>query len=131
MSLHYFGRLFPGNGPAPGVRRFVVSVRSHGRGAIARESPSSLEGTVVPATFVVAIATAELSSIFAPVSAPADLILHAATVVLAITAAIFVIVGGLLAYAIVAFRRRADDDGSEPPQVYGSDRIELAWTVIP
>ena len=74
---------------------------------------------------------ADLSSIFAPVSAPADASLHAARVVLAITAAIFVIVAGLLAYAIVAFRRRADDDGSEPPQVYGSDRIELAWTVMP
>ena len=74
---------------------------------------------------------ADLSSIFAPVSAPADASLHAARVVLAITAAIFVIVAGLLAYAIVAFRRRADDDGSEPPQVYGSDRIELAWTVVP
>jgi cytochrome c oxidase subunit II len=86
---------------------------------------------VVPATLVVAIATADLSSIFAPVSAPADLSLHAAKVVLAITATIFVIVAGLLAYAIVAFRRRPDDDGSEPPQVYGSDRIELAWTVMP
>ncbi len=51
--------------------------------------------------------------------------------VLAITAGIFVVVGGLLAYCVVRFRRRPDDDGSEPPQVYGSNQIELAWTVIP
>jgi cytochrome c oxidase subunit 2 len=74
---------------------------------------------------------ADVSSIFAPVSAPADASLRAAMLVLVITAGIFVVVGGLLAYCVVAFRRRPDDDGSEPPQVYGSDQIELAWTVIP
>jgi cytochrome c oxidase subunit 2 len=74
---------------------------------------------------------ADVSSIFAPVSAPADASLRAAMLVLVITAGIFVVVGGLLAYGVVAFRRRPDDDGSEPPQVYGSDQIELAWTVIP
>ena len=29
------------------------------------------------------------------------------------------------------FRKRADDDGREPPQIYGSNQLELAWTVIP
>src|SRR5262249_52099386 len=47
------------------------------------------------------------------------------------TAAIFLLVGGLGVYAIVRFRRRRDDDGREPPQVYGSRQIELAWTVVP
>jgi cytochrome c oxidase subunit II len=83
------------------------------------------------AAFGLAIAAADVSSIFAPVSAPADASLRAALLVLAIAAGIFVVVGGLLAYGIVVFRRRPDDDGSEPPQVYGSDQIELAWTVIP
>jgi cytochrome c oxidase subunit II len=31
----------------------------------------------------------------------------------------------------VKFRRRREDDGREPPQVYGSNQVELAWTVIP
>ena len=31
----------------------------------------------------------------------------------------------------VRFRRRAQDDGAEPPQIYGSNQLELAWTVIP
>jgi cytochrome c oxidase subunit 2 len=48
-----------------------------------------------------------------------------------VTAVIFVIVFSLLAYAVVKFRNRGGDDGSEPPQVYGSDQVELAWTVIP
>ena len=75
--------------------------------------------------------TTRTSSIFAPVSAPADASYTAAMLVLAITAGIFVVVAGLLAYGVIAFRRPPDDDGSEPAQVYGSEQIELAWTVIP
>ena len=51
--------------------------------------------------------------------------------VLAVTAVIFFVVGGLLVYSIVKFRGRASDAGREPAQVYGSTQIELAWTVIP
>jgi cytochrome c oxidase subunit 2 len=43
-----------------------------------------------------------------------------------------VVVAGLILYTIVRFRRRpADHDLQEPPQVYGSNQIETAWTVIP
>lgn len=41
------------------------------------------------------------------------------------------VVGGLLAYAIIRFRQRPGDDGSEPPQIFGSTQIELSWTIIP
>src|SRR3984885_6168757 len=51
--------------------------------------------------------------------------------VLAVTAAIFVVVFTLLAYSVVKFRKKANDDGREPPQVYGSNQVETAWTVIP
>src|SRR5262245_61145429 len=61
--------------------------------------------------------TTRTSSIFAPISAPADAVRTIAMLVLAITAAIAVIVGGLLTYSIVRFRLRPGDDGSEPPQV--------------
>jgi cytochrome c oxidase subunit 2 len=37
----------------------------------------------------------------------------------------------LLVYCVVRFGKRADDDDCEPPQVYGSNQVELAWTVIP
>ncbi len=71
-----------------------------------------------------------IPSIFKPESTPADSIYHLSIFVLAITGVIFVIVFSLIAYAVTKFRRRSDD-GLEPPQVYGSNQIELAWTVIP
>lgn len=72
-----------------------------------------------------------IPSIFDPLSRPAGEIYTLSLFVLGICAAIFVVVGGLLVTSIVRFRRRPDDDGREPPQVYGSNPIELAWTVVP
>jgi len=71
------------------------------------------------------------TSLFAPESTPAHSILHLANFVFLITGAIFVVVFSLLAYAVVRFRRRANDDSKEPPQVYGSNPVEMAWTVVP
>lgn len=71
------------------------------------------------------------TNIFTPMSTPAHSILDLSLFVLAITATIFVIVAGLLVYAVYKFRRRAGGDDSEPPQVYGSTQIETAWTIIP
>ena len=73
----------------------------------------------------------QIPSIFSPQSTPADSIFHLSLLVLAITGLIFAVVFSLLVYAVVKFRRRDDDDGREPPQVYGSNQVELAWTVIP
>lgn len=70
-------------------------------------------------------------NIFKPASTPADAINRLSLFVLIITGLIFVIVGGLLVYAVVRFRRRDGDDGSEPAPVYGSNQMELAWTVVP
>jgi cytochrome c oxidase subunit 2 len=74
---------------------------------------------------------AQIPSIFRPESTPAHAIYELSILVLAITGVIFGVVFGLIAYAIVRYRRRADDDGEEPAQVYGSTQVELAWTVIP
>ena len=71
------------------------------------------------------------TDIFAPVSTPAQSIFELSLLVLAIAAAIFVVVSGLLAYATAKFRKRRDDDGREPAQVYGSTQVELAWTITP
>jgi cytochrome c oxidase subunit 2 len=71
------------------------------------------------------------TSIFAPASTPANSIFGLSLFVVAVTAAIFVTVFTLLVYAVVRYRRKGGDDGHEPPQVYGSNRVELAWTVIP
>jgi len=71
-------------------------------------------------------------SIFAPASTPAADIFGLSLFVLAITGGIFVVVAGLLAYVIVRFRDRGDkNDNREPAQIFGSNQIELAWTVIP
>src|ERR1700724_3339965 len=71
------------------------------------------------------------TNIFAPASTPANSIFELSIFVLAVTAAIFVVVFTLLAYSVVKFRKRKKDDGHEPPQVYGSNQVEVAWTVIP
>lgn len=71
------------------------------------------------------------TNIFAPVSTPANSIFGLSLFVLGVTAAIFIVVFVLLAYSVVKFRKTANDDGREPPQVYGSNQVEIAWTVIP
>ena len=73
----------------------------------------------------------QLPSIFDPRSTLTKWIGHLSYFVLSITGLIFAVVFVLLTYAVVKFRKRPGDDGREPPQVYGSTQIELAWTVIP
>ena len=70
------------------------------------------------------------TTIFAPASTPAHVIAGLSMLVLGVTGAIFIVVAGLLVYTLVRFRRAADD-GPEPAQVYGSNQVELAWTVVP
>jgi cytochrome c oxidase subunit 2 len=83
--------------------------------------PAFAQSSTAPAT----------PNMFSPVSTPADSIYHLALFVLAVCAGIFVTVFSLLLYSVVKYRRRPGDDGREPPQVYGSNQVELAWTVIP
>jgi cytochrome c oxidase subunit II len=80
---------------------------------------------------VPALALNSPTSIFAPDSTPARSIFGLSMLVLSITGLIFVAVFSLLVYAVVRFRQRDTDDHREPPQVYGSTQIEMAWTIIP
>ena len=84
----------------------------------------------VPA-FAQSVSPLSPTNIFAPVSTPADSIFGLSVFVLEVTAAIFAVVFSLLLYSILKFKKKKDDDGREPPQVYGSNQVELAWTVIP
>jgi cytochrome c oxidase subunit 2 len=68
-------------------------------------------------------------SMFNPASPGADSIRNLSILVLAITGIIFLIVEGVLVYSLFRFRRPATD--KEPPQVYGSKPIEIAWTAAP
>ncbi|HXX15561.1 MAG TPA: cytochrome c oxidase subunit II [Candidatus Eremiobacteraceae bacterium] len=76
-------------------------------------------------------AASPVPSIFKAESTPADSIHRLSVFVLIITGLIFLVVFSLLVYATAKFRKRPSDDNREPPQVYGSNQIELAWTVIP
>ena len=71
------------------------------------------------------------TNIFAPASRPAHLVFGLSLFVVTVCTGIFLIVFALLAYSAIKFRKRRNDDGREPPQIYGSNQIELAWTVIP
>ena len=72
-----------------------------------------------------------VTNIFRPLSQPAQEIKETSLLVLEVCAVIFVVVAGLLVYGLIRFRHRTGDEASEPPQVYGSNQIELAWTVLP
>jgi cytochrome c oxidase subunit II len=72
-----------------------------------------------------------VSSIFAPVSTPAVKEADLAKMVLVLSAVVFVVVAGLVVYSVVRFRAGRGEQGTEPPQVYGSAQVEAAWTVIP
>jgi cytochrome c oxidase subunit II len=69
-------------------------------------------------------------NMFVPVSPPADMIRELSWLVFGISAGIFLVVTGVLVYCILRYRERPGDD-REPPQVYGSNQIELAWTLVP
>jgi cytochrome c oxidase subunit II len=73
------------------------------------------------------------TSIFTPAGTPAHDVAGLSWLVWGITGAIFVVVGGLLLYATIRFRHKPSEANAdqEPAQVYGSNQIELSWTVIP
>lgn len=72
-----------------------------------------------------------VQNMFEPLSTPAEGIHQIAFLTCAVCVLIFVVVAGLIAYATIRFRRKPGDIEQEPPQIYGSMQIELAWTVIP
>lgn len=69
-------------------------------------------------------------NMFAPVSAPAESIRALSFLVMGIAAGIFLVVSGVLFWCVWRYRQRPGDD-REPPQVYGSNQIEWAWTLVP
>ena len=73
----------------------------------------------------------DVPNIFAPASGHAKALFDLSMFVLAVTGLIFLVVFSLLATAIARSRHTDSDAGREPPQVYGSTQIELAWTIIP
>lgn len=71
------------------------------------------------------------TNIFSAAATPAHSIRELSVLTLIITTSIFLVVGGLLVAALVRFREGKQKDDCEPVQMYGSNQIELSWTVIP
>jgi cytochrome c oxidase subunit II len=78
----------------------------------------------------IALAGPENLSIFDPVSPAATPIRDLFMLVFGVIGIIFVITEGALIWSIIRYRAKGDET-KEPPQVYGSNPIEVAWTVIP
>jgi cytochrome c oxidase subunit 2 len=87
--------------------------------------------TGLPARLTALLIDQPPTSIFAPEATPAHYIFGLSMLVLAICAAIFLVVAGLLAYTLFRFRHRRGFTVREPAQIYGSTQVELSWTVIP
>jgi len=77
------------------------------------------------------LAFAESTSIFDSASHNSDAIVDVFYLVLAITGLIFVAVFGAIIGFVWRFRKRKDQNDAEPPQIYGSWPIEIAWTITP
>jgi cytochrome c oxidase subunit II len=84
-----------------------------------------------PAHLLAALFDQPSTSMFAPQAAPARSIFGLSLLVIGVCAGIFLVVGGMLLYVIVRYRHRRGHTVREPAQVYGSNQIELSWTVIP
>jgi cytochrome c oxidase subunit 2 len=73
------------------------------------------------------------TSIFKPAGTPSQSVYTLSLLFLSITLGIFLVVAGLLLFALIRYRHRPTDANAsqEPAQIYGSNQIELSWTVIP
>jgi cytochrome c oxidase subunit 2 len=121
-SRHGHERQTPGR-----FRRFSLIQRSQSTLGVAASTLLTLASASAQDPTIRAV-----QNIFDPLSAPAEILYRISLLVLATCAIIFLVVGGLLTYAIIRYRRKGGaDDLEEPPQVYGSAAIELAWTVPP
>ncbi len=105
------------------------------------DAAASSKGPKMPNLFLFAAAAGgplENVSTLSPASPPAESIRYLFLFVTATGLFILAVVWGVLLYSLVRFRRAkpADDIAprtvaTEPPQVYGSIPIEIAWTVAP
>jgi cytochrome c oxidase subunit 2 len=73
----------------------------------------------------------QVSNIFDPVSVSGQRIVEISWFVIGVCAIIFLITQGILLWCIIKFRATAEDDKREPPQIYGSTPVEVAWTIVP
>jgi cytochrome c oxidase subunit 2 len=76
-------------------------------------------------------ALADTATPEAPASPETDVMADVYFAILGVTITIFVLVGGWLLYSAIRFRERPGDPDVDPPQIHGSTRLELGWTIVP
>jgi cytochrome c oxidase subunit II len=86
---------------------------------------------VVVLALQAAPALADTATFEQPAGPAASAIDHVYRAVLGVTVTIFVLVGGWLLYSALRFRVRRGEPHIEPPQVRGSTRLEIGWTLAP
>jgi len=86
---------------------------------------------VVMLALQAAPALADTATFEQPAGPAASAIDHVYRAVLGVTVTIFVLVGGWLLYSALRFRVRRGEPNIEPPQVRGSTRLEIGWTLAP
>jgi cytochrome c oxidase subunit II len=86
---------------------------------------------VVVLALQAAPALADTATFEQPAGPAASAIDHVYRAVLGVTVTIFVLVGGWLLYSALRFRVRRGEPVIEPPQVRGSTRLEIGWTLAP
>lgn len=97
-----------------------------------RRRPTVIAGQAALICVSLSLASAQTpTNIFAPAGTPAHSIVGLSELVLSVTLAILLTVAGLLLYTLVRFRQHPTDSKEEPALIYGSNQIELSWTVIP
>jgi cytochrome c oxidase subunit 2 len=69
-------------------------------------------------------------SALAPVGPNSAAIANVFNIVLIIATVVFVVVEGLIVFSAIRFRRKAKDT-SEPVQIHGNTKAEIAWTILP
>ncbi|GIW83259.1 MAG: cytochrome c oxidase subunit II [Gemmatales bacterium] len=73
----------------------------------------------------------QIPEMFDPAGPNAESVRSVFWLVLAVCTVIFIVVGGTILAFVIRFRERTIDAETEPPQFYGSQPIELAWTLAP
>lgn len=92
---------------------------------------STLVFVLVGSRLAVAEQAIQTPTIFDPVAQPAAGILDFGLLVIWICTGIFVLVISILIYTVIRYRAKPGDERREPAQVYGSEQLELAWTITP
>jgi cytochrome c oxidase subunit II len=88
---------------------------------------------LAPLVFLASCAKDAPQDVFQPEGKYARKIDNLQRPVFYIAAAVFILVEGLIVFAIMKYRQRGDDDDPDalPAQMHGNFRLEIGWTILP